>query len=400
MSTENFFSEKKGWSKIKDRIIAHYLKPYAAKVLQNQKPLKIIDCFAGKGKFDDGENGSPIIIANTILDILNNTKDGVYANKQVSACFIEKKYFKELKINTKACEKCETLEGGFEDHIDKITHDNNNINLFLYIDPYGIKNLSFDIFNTLKSSNNATTEFLMNFNSFGFLREGFRLLKYAAPKELNEDIDFEIDNDKNTIARMDRIANGTYWQDIINAKNANEISMLKAEELFASEYIKQLKTIYKYVINIPIKIKKVNLPKYRLVFGTNHPHGVGLMLDKMHEAWYELTPKGNGFDYFDEPDYYATETHKTPETAILRLSENKIHIQELILKLIDIFGIKYKVPHYIEMIKSMSKKPEQDLFSTQTYTQKLNVTREYKTKNGNVPTDWDWNNKIYIESIK
>ena len=63
MIGENFFEKKREWSKIKDKIVAYYLKPYAAKILQNQKPLKIIDCFAGKGKFDDGEKGSPKIIA-------------------------------------------------------------------------------------------------------------------------------------------------------------------------------------------------------------------------------------------------------------------------------------------------------------------------------------------------
>ena len=100
MIGENFFEKKREWSKIKDKIVAYYLKPYAAKILQNQKPLKIIDCFAGKGKFDDGEKGSPLIIADTIQEIISNTNTEAYKNRQIEACFIEKKYFKELKINT------------------------------------------------------------------------------------------------------------------------------------------------------------------------------------------------------------------------------------------------------------------------------------------------------------
>lgn len=398
MIGENFFEKKREWSKIKDKIVAYYLKPYAAKILQNQKPLKIIDCFAGKGKFDDGEKGSPLIIADTIQEIISNTNTEAYKNRQIGACFIEKKYFKELKINTAECEKCQTLSGDFEDYIEQISSSNKDINLFLYIDPYGIKNLTFDIFTTLKE-NKATTEFLMNFNSFGFLREGFRLLKYTVPKELNTDIDFEED-EKNSIERMDKIANGSYWQQIINDKNGDKINMFKAEELFAAEYVKQLKMIYKHVINIAIKVEKHHLPKYRLIFGTNHHHGVKLMLDKMNEAWYELTPQGNGFAYFDEPDYYATETHKTLDGEILRLTENKIHIQSLIVALIDIFGIKYKFNDYLEAIKNMSKTPVVDLFSMGSKIQQIKVERMYKTGTGKTPSDWNWDNEIYLERIQ
>ena len=57
----------------------------------------------------------------------------------IEACFIDKKYFKALKINTAECEKCPTLSGDFEDYIEQISSSNKDINLFLYIDPYGFK---------------------------------------------------------------------------------------------------------------------------------------------------------------------------------------------------------------------------------------------------------------------
>jgi three-Cys-motif partner protein len=397
MSTVNFFEKKREWSKVKDKIVAYYLKPYSAKILNSQKPVKIIDCFAGKGRFGDGEKGSPIIIADTIKEILKNENKNVYKNKKIEACFIEKKYYSELKENTKLCGHCKSLEGSFEEHFNSIINESEDINLFLYIDPYGIKSLSFEIFKTLSERKAISTEFLMNFNSFGFLREGFRLLKYSLPKELDVDIDFEED-EKNSIERMNAIANGDYWQKIIQDKNDNKINMFKAEELFISEYIKQLKKAQKYVLNIAIKVKKEHLPKYRLIFGTNHPEGVKLMLDKMHEAWFELTPKGNGFEYFDQPDYYANECHKTPEKEILNLASCKIHLQDLILNLIDTFGITYKTTDYIKLIQEMSNSPK-DLFSA-SLVPSLRVIREYKTATGKNPTDWDWNNKIFIERIK
>lgn len=396
MATNNFFNKKQEWSKIKDSIISYYLRPYSAKILATHRPLKIIDCFAGKGKFDTGDKGSPLIISDIINSILLHDNSYAYSNKQIEACFIEKKYFNDLLTNTKECKKCRAINGSFEEHIDSIIVQNTNVNLFLYIDPYGIKTLSFNVFKKLSEMNNATTEFLMNFNSFGFLREGFRLLKYPLPKDLDEEIlDYE-ESDKNTTENMNNIANGSYWQDIITRKNNSEISMHTAEELFNEEYKKQLKTVYKYVLTIPIKVKTTHMPKYRLIFATNHHDGVALMLDKMNQAWYELTPKSGAFDIFEQPDNFGQNIHLTMEEEILKLTTEKIHLRNLILKLVDIFGIKYKISDYKEKIKEMSTE-KIDLFSS--VSQSIKIIREYKTPKGKIATDLDWDNEIYLERI-
>ena len=355
MATENFFKIKQPWSKVKDGVIKGYLTPYCAKLLATNKPLKIIDCFAGKGKFDDGTNGSPVIIAKIIKNILNSKN--TYKNKNIEAYFIEQKYFNELKANTQYFSNCKVISGSFEDNILSIINKNETSNLFLYIDPYGIKSLSFQIFRYLKEMDNISTEILMNFNSFGFLREGFRLLKYSIPDELNE-VTFEKD-EKNSIEKMNIIANGTYWQDIIKDKNENKISMYKAEEIFIIKYISKIKNIYKYVINIPIKEKSSNLPKYRLIYGTNHHDGIRLMIDEMNKAWDKILKISNNniFELFELPSYYATINYNL-EDEILKYTEKEIHIKELLLKLIDIFGITYRYSEYTYMLGKLSKVPE------------------------------------------
>jgi hypothetical protein len=50
--------------------------------------------------------------------------------------------------------------------------------------------------------------------------------------------------------------------------------MNEAERLFSEAYINEMKTLFHYVVNIPIKVKKSHLPKYRLVFGTNSEDGL------------------------------------------------------------------------------------------------------------------------------
>ena len=61
-----FFKAKRPWSKYKGFILRYYLETYIPKVATLKKPILIVDCFAGCGQFDDGEPGSPLIIASII----------------------------------------------------------------------------------------------------------------------------------------------------------------------------------------------------------------------------------------------------------------------------------------------------------------------------------------------
>ncbi len=59
---ELFFSQKKSWSTMKDRILGTYMRPYLNKVAQLPADIVLVDAFAGPGKFADGTKGSPLII--------------------------------------------------------------------------------------------------------------------------------------------------------------------------------------------------------------------------------------------------------------------------------------------------------------------------------------------------
>lgn len=62
-SSVTFFKRKRPWSKYKDLILDYYLGPYLAKIARLGKPIAVVDCFAGPGKFNDNQRGSPLIIA-------------------------------------------------------------------------------------------------------------------------------------------------------------------------------------------------------------------------------------------------------------------------------------------------------------------------------------------------
>ena len=64
--------------------------------------------------------------------------------------------------------------------------------------------------------------------------------------------------------------------------------MFTAEEKFINRYIEQMKKLFKYLVSIPIKLKTKNIPKYRLIFCTNHEDGLILMANSMDRTWKKI----------------------------------------------------------------------------------------------------------------
>jgi three-Cys-motif partner protein len=358
VQTKDFFKKKNPWSLIKDRILDYYLIPYIAKIARTRKPLIIFDCFAGKGKFDSGENGSPLIIAEHIKTALQKS---TFSENQIKGAFIEKKYFSDLKINLAGHSHTEVLAGTFEDNLGNILSENTLSNVFFYIDPYGIKSLNLDNFKQIKDKKYSSMEMLMNFNSAGFLREGCRLLKNDDPLKDIEIADYEMDDTANTIEKMDTVAGGTYWQDILNDFYNKKIDIYQAEAKFISEYSSKLKDIYLYTVNIPIKVKSSHLPKYRLIFGSNHEDGIILMADNMNKKWKEIVgQQSNGqlalLD-FEFPDSRLLQGFDLQKDIMSFVSANSsgILLKSLIVELIQKYGITFSESNYKGTIKQMEK---------------------------------------------
>lgn len=341
-NTEYFFKEKKEWSKIKDDILGFYLKPYFTKIQYTKKDIVYIDGFAGKGKFDDGTMGSPLIAYKICHEVNPKMKIKFY--------FIENRYHSDLKDNVKDFDNIEIISGNYEDNIVNLINGNNDKNLFVYIDPFGIKNLNFSYLKYLNSSSLNSAEFLMNLNSFGFIREGCRLLKtqlndVAIDKEydlyMDESDDFKLSN---SIEKMNKIAGGDYWQQIIKNHQNKKIDGYQAEKNFVDSYCEKIKETgkFKYVINIPIRIKAGSPPKYRMVFASNHTDGIILMNDNMCNRFDDLLKLQKGgygslFQENFENEFITSEDIKKNIIGLLTYDFRNYY--EIIIEYISKYGI-------------------------------------------------------------
>lgn len=296
---KDFFKKKKEWSEIKDKLLGCYLQPYFQKLLMSHKPIMYVDCFAGKGRFEDGNPGSPLIALEIRDSCLNRSK---ITNKQgaIDICFIDLNYADELKNNIQGKNTYygtpTVISGSYEEEITKILANKKQYNVFLYIDPYGIKALNSELFDKFQTYGFNTFEMLINFNSFGFFRDACQVLRVncsndEAFMDLSDLIEYaptKVSANKQSEELLTQIAGGDYWKKIVFDYQQGKIDGYQAEKRLSTEYKNRLKQRYNYVLDMPVRLKNGQRPKYRMIHVCDHEDGCYLMAENMQRRKEEL----------------------------------------------------------------------------------------------------------------
>lgn len=273
----DFFKEKKNWSRYKDLILDYYLQPYLQKVKQIGKPILVVDCFAGPGRFDDGQSGSPLIIAQHLYKLHR-------AGHRVAGFFVEakKSLYDRLAQNISGLQiPLETHFGSFRDYIGEITRLAQTHTVFVYLDPFRPKDLLFSdlqtVYEQLKSGQSVET--LINFMSSSFLRAVHSFRKKII-------VNGVLQTDHNLVLKWNEIAGGPYWQRIAFDP---ELSADERAYQLANGYAANLRRWFKWVLIYPIREKyEHKWPKYHLIFGSRFREAVELINRAMVKARREF----------------------------------------------------------------------------------------------------------------
>ena len=313
----DFFKKLQPWSRIKNDLLAVYLVPYFAKISATRKKTFYVDCFAGKGKFEDGNDGSPFLAIKKRTEALSARKGNP---AEIELAFIEKVHASELRKNLAdafpSVEGYSVISGSFESDLAELLRGRTNQNLFLYVDPFGIKSLQFHVFKTLRECGHFRSfEILMNFNSFGFIRAAQSILakngtiqdkwdKEAHTRIPTSDAELEpFDSSLKSVEDLNSVANGDYWIDIVRRYANTPLGFKDAEKELAEAYRKELSSVFKYVLKMPIGKKNGSIPEYCMFFMTNHPDGCLIMVDNMMKRADSLrvdVQQGGQLQLFDQ----------------------------------------------------------------------------------------------------
>ncbi|MCL2629232.1 MAG: three-Cys-motif partner protein TcmP [Alphaproteobacteria bacterium] len=362
----DFFKKKHDWSIIKDELLGWYLAPYFAKVLQTNKPILYIDCFAGKGKFEDGADGSPLIALKIKKQTLERT---TATNPQITTGFIDANHADDLKANIVSYfpdnTKLPVIDGKYEEHIENALKNKGKANVFLYIDPYGIKALDYNMLTKFANSDFNSIELLINLNSFGFLRDGCRVLKVKEMEDFSSELveyePTEVKADDESTKLLNSIAGGDYWQQIIRDYNDNKIDMYRAEKIFSFQYKEKLREKYKYVVDMPLRLKSEQLPKYRMVHASNHPDACVLMAEnissKAKELVFGIRRKGQRslFDMSADSDIITIDEIKDGIKKVLDKFTTDTHLNEVLATFFSDYGVICNVKDVKDVMEEMEK---------------------------------------------
>jgi three-Cys-motif partner protein len=354
---KDFFAAKREWSKYKDMILEYYLTPYLAKVCSIGKPVVIVDCFAGAGRFDDGTDGSPRIIAQAIVKLTSK-------GKPVEALLVEEKrtLFRQLEDNIREFGSiCKPIHESFEKSAAEVDRLARTHSVFVYIDPYGRKPLKFSLLSSIYRHLNSGTsvEVLMNFNSPSLVRNG-RAALGLTKKDIPED-EWFLDSEeeaKRTMSpeEIDDIAGGKYWRGIVSG----EMTFSEMEEACAREYMSKMSRYFQGVRDYPIKERYTHkIPKYRLIFGSRSPHAMLLINEAVCKARDQFLKKErvNGLLFDLRHDDEKHEPARLEDAIRIVLGEVEgIKRRDLIVRALELVFGEYLEKEYRTAIYALQKK--------------------------------------------
>jgi three-Cys-motif partner protein len=265
-------------TKVKHEILSKYLAGWIT-ILGKFHDLNIFDCFAGRGRFSEGEEGSPLIIIKTLADVREKMK----RPNEACCIFIEKNdsNFENLKVELEkereSCPQryCDWL--AVEYYCDEFanvaleiieTYGKKLAPSFFFLDPFGFSGIPFEVIKHILSI--QRTEVFITF----MIRDVNRFLKSSKHRISIEEL-YGVDNAQNILQ--------------------SEYPDLTQEQALLKFYRDRLHEDANVNYTLPYKVnadEKLQTTYY-LIHATNHPLGCELM----KEIMYKVGSEGR-FGYF------------------------------------------------------------------------------------------------------
>lgn len=271
-------------SGVKVRLLGEYLTKYLSVIanLEYNQKIRIYDLFCGNGRYDDGGEGSPIIIAKAIHQLY---KSGVIRGQfpQIDCYFNDldkdkvvnvEKEIGALNLDKNAFGNINYFSNDYQEEVEKLVALLPTIKkekVFIFIDPYGYKHIrTSDIASLLKNKNAEVLLFLPTQFMYRFDQEG-------TPESL---IDF--------------------IEELVQYKDWKETDSIWG-------FINQLKDAFRDYLGGNFFVDTFTIQKdprtvFCLFFFSSHIKG----FEKMLEAKWQIdNEEGKGWEYDAQPSLFA-----------------------------------------------------------------------------------------------
>lgn len=248
--------------------------------------LFYIDGFAGPGRYDRGEAGSPLAAVESAISAIDSAASAQsWVARDVNCLFVESDEETVLRLEEElaygahhARVRKKIYRGEFDRVLDQLSREFpcalGSCPLFVFLDPFGATGLSFQkIASILRSTR---SEVFLHFDHDGAARIISSLNRgynQAAAESLT------------------RVFGDRSWKEIAELQQDGEPSFDMVARKLVSLYVRRIRTIAKFAYPFQMitpKRRAMSEVGYHLVFASNHPRG----LEKMKRAMKSVGQDG------------------------------------------------------------------------------------------------------------
>jgi three-Cys-motif partner protein len=202
-TAEKHFEEKDIQTWLKHVLLSSYVNNWgqvfsrAAIAKDNINEVHYVDCFAGRGEFKDGTDGSPKLVIKDLFGLQQTFRKYQKNECKFHIHTVEKleEYFRllnKMKLDTPHPEQIHVNLGEFEEKVDSILSRTSGVPAFYFVDPFGYKGVKMS--DVKKIINTKSHEILINVMSYAVVRNltieknHDELCKFFGLDELPDDI--------------------------------------------------------------------------------------------------------------------------------------------------------------------------------------------------------------------
>jgi three-Cys-motif partner protein len=285
-SGSDFHQARKVWSHIKHRILGSYLSLLLGKVGRPGVNVFVVDGFAGQGRYENGEEGSPLIVAQLAANPVQPSRRDLMRCINVEE---KKETFDNLQEATRSfVEKgiVTNLHGTFEEKLPEILQLVGDYPTFFFVDPFGTESAELPTLQRL-AARRGKTEVMVRYDDTRVKR----LIAWAK----NHWNSLEERHRKTAEAFISRVGDLTSDSAIDAFLNADPT----AGEALIKGYIAEVKRqgIFRFGIYYPVRNPLTGGHRYYLAHFCNHEDGYCYMAD--HMARVERVLEGSSRDTGD-----------------------------------------------------------------------------------------------------
>ncbi|BCJ59734.1 three-Cys-motif partner protein TcmP [Micromonospora endophytica] len=308
-----FFESKKAAAILKHAILNQYIEPFTMKAGKYSAGNRVafIDGYAGEGRYEDNQEGSPALVLSKARRI--------QAQRNLECYFVEHDAATLEKLRSVIASEgqglvVETFLGDIQEHLDTLLTRTATTPMFVFLDPFGLM-IPFEsaarIFDRPRYAGAPATELLINFNANAIRR----IAGHLTSENSNEA----------TLIRMDEVCGGDWWRktwlDALPDRDA-------AEEAVVNGYASRLaKACNAGCWTTDVRNREDLKPAYHLVFVTRHQDGMYLFGESISlglESWRKaIALKDNGSDMlFDPVELFKASEERLAERWITEIEKN------------------------------------------------------------------------------